>query len=260
MLCLRIEYDKEAVSHNTDPLARSPTVFGRGRSLPKLTQGDQVKGLTVMKNRKKNTAPSMLDVAQKAGVCKSTVSYVLNGKPGVSDETRSRVLNACDELGYRINKSLQDFIRGKLSGITRNIAFVLVGRNFADPSYARLVDGIAAGAAENNYHLVLAKLSGNEESIMELPPILRDSRVDGVLISGHVNHQVIDVLHQLDTPIVILGSYHESITGDNSVVDLNVKGMYIRTIEYLKQQGKTRIAYFSNTLEPYNDKRCLGLP
>jgi DNA-binding LacI/PurR family transcriptional regulator len=123
---------------------------------------------------------------------------------------------------------------------------------FADPSYARLVDGIASGASEKNYHLLLAKLTGNESSIMELPPILRDSRVDGILVSGEITSGVMDVLRQMETPIVILGTYHESITRDNSVVLLSMRSMYARTVEYLKSQGKTRIAFFNETMEWYS--------
>ena len=45
----------------------------------------------------------MSDVALEAGVSKMTVSNVINGRPGASDETRARVLEAVARLGYRVN-------------------------------------------------------------------------------------------------------------------------------------------------------------
>ena len=47
--------------------------------------------------------PTILDVASRAGVSKSTVSNVVRGLPGVSEQTRRRVLVAIEQLGYRPN-------------------------------------------------------------------------------------------------------------------------------------------------------------
>ncbi|MFD0776209.1 LacI family DNA-binding transcriptional regulator, partial [Streptomonospora algeriensis] len=44
--------------------------------------------------------PTIADIAQAAGVSKGSVSYALNGKPGVSEATRLRVLAIAEELGW----------------------------------------------------------------------------------------------------------------------------------------------------------------
>ena len=66
------------------------------------------------------------DVARKAGVSVATVSFALNGQPGVSDDTRHRILAAAAELGYRANPQAQALRRG------RTTTYGLVIRNFSD--------------------------------------------------------------------------------------------------------------------------------
>ena len=205
----------------------------------------------------KENRPSMMDVARLAGLSKTTVSYVLNNNPRVTEDTKARVLEACERLGYRINTNIQDFVRSTISQTTRNIALVFVGRDFADPAYARLVDGIAKGTEENNYHLLFAKLSGEESGVMDLPPILRDGRVDGMLISGVLNPGVMNVLRALEIPGVILGSYSHDITRDFFAVECDMGAGIHRVIEHFAKLGKTRIAYFSETLDYYSDRQNL---
>lgn len=179
------------------------------------------------------------------GVCKATVSKVLNKRPGVSEETRRSVIRVCEELGYRLNPSIQDFVRKMVSGVTMNLAFVLVGVDFADPAYAPFIDGVARATEEGNYRLVFIKLSGEEESIFDLSPVLRDHRVDGVLISGKVDTSVLALINELDIPFIILGNYSNSISRDSVAVEIDVDLGVHKAIEQLKLLGKTRIACFS---------------
>ncbi len=59
----------------------------------------------------------MTDVAREVGVSPMTVSNVVNGRPGVSDETRGRVLEAITRLGYRPNAAAQRLRRGRSGAI-----------------------------------------------------------------------------------------------------------------------------------------------
>ena len=81
----------------------------------------------------------MRDVAEAAGVSKALVSIIFRRAVGASDETRARVLQVADEIGYRPNRtaSLLASRRTKHLGITLNV------RN---AFHAELVDGIQAAA------------------------------------------------------------------------------------------------------------------
>ena len=97
------------------------------------------------------------DVAQRAGVTQPTVSRALNGSPKVSDETRARVLEAAQELGYVINQNATRLRRGE----TMTLAVVLIGRagesaTETNPFYFSLLGSVAAAAAARGYNLLVS--------------------------------------------------------------------------------------------------------
>ncbi len=103
------------------------------------------------------TRATAFDVAQRAGVTQPTVSRALNGSPKVSDETRARVVQAAQDLGYVINQNATRLRRGE----TRTLAVVLIGRAGESPSetnpfYFSLLGSIAAAAAAQGYNLIVS--------------------------------------------------------------------------------------------------------
>ncbi|MDD3927778.1 MAG: LacI family DNA-binding transcriptional regulator [bacterium] len=206
------------------------------------------------------STPSMKEVAEKISVSKATVSRVLNRMPGVSDATRERVVQACEQMGYRVNTNIQDLVRETRSGATKNIAMVLVGdaTSFFDPTHGWFLDGVANGTDENNYHLVFARLTGKEERIFDLPPILRDRRVDGFVVSGAIDKQVVDLLLQLEIPFVVIGNYGLDISRVPITVEVDFKSAIYEVVGTLKRAGKSKIALFNDHLEHYADKQILS--
>src|SRR3954463_1180647 len=95
-------------------------------------------------------APRSVDVAQLAGVSQKTVSRVYNDEPYVSAEVRRRVLEAGEELGYRLNNAA----RALASGRTRSIGVVTLGTALYGP--ASLLMGIERAVREVGYTLRLA--------------------------------------------------------------------------------------------------------
>ena len=189
------------------------------------------------------------DVAKAAGVSKSTVSKALNDKPDISPALRRKVFETCEALDYQVNYRIQDMVRERKNGFTRNIAFVLVGRELADPAYARFIDGIAKGADERNLHILLEKLSGTENAIYDLPPVLRDGRVDGIVITGDLNENIVSILNKLNKPYVVLGMFQDKITRNAVNILPDVKSGITQVVEELKKEGATRVAWFTETPE-----------
>ena len=193
----------------------------------------------------KQKQTSIRDVAARAGVSIMTVSRALNNKAVVSEKVKQKVFASCDELGYQINPNIQDLVRKSRNGHTRNIAFVMVGNEFADPAYARSMDGIARAINECDYNLAMACLGGGEKSIQNLPPVLRDGRIDGFIVSGDLNERIIKILKKLEIPYVILGTYNEKVSGNSVRIELNLKPVMTGIISEFKKAGKRKIAYFT---------------
>lgn len=194
---------------------------------------------------------SIRNVATAAGVSTAAVSKALNNKTDISAALRQKILTICDEMGYQVNSSIQDIVRKGRNGHTRNIAFVLAGVEFADPAYARNMDGIAKAINELDYNLSMAHLNGNESSVQQLPPVLRDGRIDGFIISGRLTEDLICILKKLNKPYVIVGNYPENVSGDAVRIETNYKSAMFKMVNELKQTGKKRIAYFTELTDNF---------
>lgn len=195
---------------------------------------------------------SMDDVAAKAKVSKATVSRVLNGKEPVSAKTRQKVLAACKELKYKLNFSIQDLILKSRTGTTRNIAFVMVGKEFADPAYASLIDGISSAINKYHYHLMLVKITGTEKTIYDLPPVLRDERVDGILLSGAINPNIVNIFEELMVKCVVIGNYSTHLLKTLSCVKSNLELPVISAVNEMVERGRKRIAFAEEVRENYS--------
>ncbi len=193
----------------------------------------------------KRKSMSIRDVARKANVSIASVSRVLNNQQdGVSEPIRKKVLDACRELDYRPNPGIQDLVRRGRNGHTRNLAFVVVGQEaFGRHVYASSLDGLAQGSSEGNFSLSLAHMSGDEQNPYDLPPILRDRRVDGFLLTGRINEKTMLTLKELGLPYVILGVYSPKISGDAVRVQLDVNVTVHKLVEEFLKAGKRKIAY-----------------
>ncbi|MDE3025663.1 MAG: LacI family DNA-binding transcriptional regulator, partial [Acidobacteriota bacterium] len=85
---------------------------------------------------------TLVDVAKRAGVSIATVSYVMNDRGGVGDQTRANVLRIADELGFRPNRVAS----GLRTGRTNVLGLVLA--DITNPFYPEIAGGVIAAAAE----------------------------------------------------------------------------------------------------------------
>lgn len=93
------------------------------------------------------------DVAREAGVTRSMVSYVISGNSdrSVALETRKRILDAIERLGYRPNKAAQVLQQGDVAFASNKIGVVLCSADvFLRPYYAEIISGIHTEAHRQN--------------------------------------------------------------------------------------------------------------
>lgn len=212
----------------------------------------------------------MDDVASRAKVSKATVSRVLSGKQLVSNDVRDKVIAACKELNYKLNFNIQDFVLKSRNGATRNIALIMVNKSFSDQAYAYLLDELSDAINKFNYNLMLATLTGKEEDIYELPHILRDNRVDGILLTGAVTPSSISLIKKLNLKCVLVGNYSEKLVNSLSNVQLKIDVKVFDLIKKLADKGNKRIAFIEESPDNYSANKIyrayrdalsdLGLP
>lgn len=100
--------------------------------------------------RETTARATLADVARRAGVSIATVSYVMNGRDGVGDRTRARVLRIAEEVGFRPNR----LASGLRTGQTRVLGLVLA--DITNPFYPEIAGGVIAAAAEAGYQVFLS--------------------------------------------------------------------------------------------------------
>src|SRR3954447_10074270 len=119
---------------------------------------------------------TMTDIAAHAGVAQSTVSYVLSGQRPIGEQTRQRVLEAIDSLGYHPDARA----RALASGATRALALLLPAPHHElSPVQHIFVSGAAVATSGADYSLVLSTAPARSA---EMTKLLAARRADGFIL------------------------------------------------------------------------------
>ena len=151
---------------------------------------------------------TMKDIARYSGVSRQTVSAALNGKPGVSPETRARILDICKSLGFQPNAMATALVRKR----TRIIAVIV--RNILNPFYTQLFSGIEEVLSSSGYNTHFCDTRESHEIEKSAVESLLAYQVDGLIIAPVVVGVDLGHLWSLArrrTPFVAIGEYQESL-------------------------------------------------
>jgi len=189
------------------------------------------------------------DVARRAGVSQTTVSFVLNNVEGagISERTRQRVMAAVEELDYVPST----VARSLVTGATCTIGLVVT--TSADLFFAEIISAVEQAGLRHGYSLLLANSGGVPRRELEAIRTLRERRVDGIVVaSGHAGKE--DLLAQNDgrTPIVVVSSVYEEHVGYSVTVENRVAGR--EATKHLLELGHRRIAYIAGRAGEWDNK------
>ncbi len=190
--------------------------------------------------------PTQKDVAQRAGVSRSTVSCVLNGqtnqKVPISPETREKVLQAIAELGYEPDVRAQSLRRG--SSKTIGVLFPTL----QNPHFVHVLSGIQSAAQEANYSLHLSQSSLTlEQERLNLRDLIQQ-QVDGFILLSHFKLLPSTMLRHLQES----GSPIVQITTTGSEFDHVRNGYSAGThalMSHLLELGHKRIGFVYGVVE-----------
>ena len=122
-------------------------------------------------------AVTLRDIARATGVSVNTVSRALTGKSDINAETKLRVQEEAERLGYQPNMAARSLVLGR----TRSIGLVV--SDCTNPFYAMLIRAVEDVAYSNGYSLLLATSNETVDREAAALQMLRERRVDGLLIS-----------------------------------------------------------------------------
>lgn len=187
---------------------------------------------------------TIYDVAKEAKVSLATVSRVINGLEIVREDTRLRVNEAIDKLGYKPNAIAQGLALQK----TTTIALVVPEASF---SYTgQIINGLLDVAKIYKYNIMLHTVSEGIVEIGEIIDTIIKSRVDGVVIyNDKLIYDELKALTNYQFPIVLIGNKMSTNNICSVYVDLE-KAVYELVSEYL-DKGKGDIAIVQDRKNKY---------
>jgi LacI family transcriptional regulator, galactose operon repressor len=180
-------------------------------------------------------APTIRDVAVRAGVSHQTVSRVVNATSNVAPATRARVLTAIEELGYVPNPIARGLISNRIHSIG------VVTEVISDYFFSHMVAGVEAEARRRGYYLMIGSVERGDDGSGYLRLML-ERRVEGLLLarpSVPLRSDHLLAAQRAGVPLVLVGS---SRVPEAVIVDVdNIQGGYDAT-RHLLEHGHRRIA------------------
>jgi len=188
-------------------------------------------------SRSRKGRVTIYDVAQRAGVAKTTVSHAISGKRPVAPETRERIFDAMRELSFRPNP----VARRLAGGSGRAVALVFP---LASPSLSavelRFIHSIAEVVNRSEY--IFLTLSSPRVEAGDLHQMVASGLVDGIILMRiNLADDRVELLRREDVPFVMIGR-----TADNQgllYVDLDSAAAMDMALDHLVHAGHDRIGF-----------------
>ncbi len=185
------------------------------------------------------------DIARETGLSIATVSYVLNGKDNVLEETKKIVQDAALRLGYVKNYSARSLVMN-----TSNLLGVVIPQTepgsalvFNNPFYSEILSSIEYHARQMGYHIILSGTDADKQYF----DLARERNLDGIIIIGAYPDEFYEGLENVGIPMVLVDSYIDSKCFNAVMLD-DYQSAYDAT-KYLIQNGHREIAFLSGQLK-----------
>ena len=186
--------------------------------------------------------PSVKDVARLAGVSTATVSRTLNKTDKVSKETRENVLQAAQEVGYRVNHSARNL------RLQRTGAVAVLIPNLGNPFFSEILAGIESIMTRSGMNVLILDSKGTS-SQTDIANYLTSQRADGIIcLDGSLKPDTNNKSTLLNLPLVFGCEWPANESGFSSVRSDNARGAAL-AIEHLVSLGHKKIACIKGPVE-----------
>ena len=193
---------------------------------------------------------TIYEVAKQAGVSISTASKALNDRKDVGDATKERIRVIAKELNYEPSH----FARALAMRKTGNIGVITVryyqAPMLTNPFYSKIIEGIEEELINANLNLVTNVLRREQVEAMEIPKMVKEKSVDGIILLGHMPEDFVHMMVDKAPPAVMVDNALKNAP-ISSVLMENTDGA-AKAVEYLIDTGHKRIAYVSGPSARYS--------
>lgn len=179
---------------------------------------------------------NIIDVAREAGVSKSTVSRVLANSELVKPDTKEKVLNAIERLGFVPNTSAQ-----QLAGKKNGVVGVITSETISDPFYGYFNDRLMKGFQKYGYDVIYAVAQIRRQAATEKSQCFMEKWMHTLFVGSCALQKNVEKIVQMNMPVAL---FQTRVTLDGAMalqVD-NEQGGYLAASELLSR-GYQRIGY-----------------
>lgn len=182
----------------------------------------------------------MEDIASVLGVSKVTVSRALNGKEGVSEELRERIVSKANEMGYQMNVFASALKTNKM----HSVGILISERYFGEGDffYLEIYKHMGIDLTKKGYTSSFHILSNEEEDALKIPKMITDGIIDGVLLLGELHKDYIKAIDHYEIPKLFVDYYNSQFRHIDSVLTDNYFSFYNFTNDIVKE-GYKEISY-----------------
>ncbi|RON69244.1 LacI family DNA-binding transcriptional regulator [Pseudomonas fluorescens] len=185
---------------------------------------------------------TMLDVAERAGVSKASVSrFIGDDRALLSDAIALRIEQAINELDYRPNQMARGLKRGR----TRLIGMLVA--DIRNPYSIAVMHGVETACRAHGYSLVVCNTDRDDEQERQHLALLRSYNIEGLIVNTLGHHR--DELHELhgEMPLVLVDRKVDGL--DSDMVGLNNPQAVEMALAHLEQHGYRNVLLVT---EPYD--------
>lgn len=203
-----------------------------------------------MNRKMKHRKTSLKDIAKIAGCSTTTVSNVLNSKGLFGDDIKQKVLTAVKKHNYALNASARNLRMGK----TETIGVIFYRPNadiFKSEFYLSMMYNLQKDLFDAGYEILLSEYTDENARKNEIPRVVRNGRVDGIIVLGGFPAKAISLLSELNVPTIMLDTYSTKV--DCIFADGAKAGF--DTVKSLANLGHKRVAYFAYSAEDFNTEQ-----
>lgn len=192
-------------------------------------------------------------VALHAGVSHAAASYALNQRPGVSEETRARVLQAARELGWAPNTAARALVASRANAV--GMVLVRPPRVMTVDSYfTQMLSGVEAELNRNGIALVLHLVDAIEDTLEVYRAWWAGRHVDGVIVTDlRRGDPRLAALTEIGLPAALIGGDPE--VAGFSTVEADMPEMTSAIVTYLRALGHRSIARIAGNADLYHTWR-----
>lgn len=181
------------------------------------------------------------EIAKMAGVSATAVSFVINGRPGVSEETRQKVQKIIDETGFRPNLNSRKLLFNK----SYNVCMMInpASSPFEDLFYFEITRGILNKSRQHGYSITISDLAYAQE---DLPDLVYTGDTDGIIFMQDISDALTNKAIATEIPFVVVDSH--ILSGAVTSVNPDYCDAAYTAASHLIGQGHRDIAMISSSV------------